>query len=160
MKKSVSVIAGVIVLFLIAGCSPRQMVTNEIAKKIVGVLDTQYVKNLKNAPAKNAGAAQYCLSVSVPIVSAVKTSEYMLNGYRTSVQGFAAGEGIANDIGTLQTNLKDCAYVRCKNAAGVDVAALRNLAGVLGINAGAEPPKDSCKKYEKLSGEINKKISK
>ncbi|MFA6449711.1 MAG: hypothetical protein WCX65_09595 [bacterium] len=145
---------------LISGCSARQIVTNEIAKNIVGVLDAQYEANLKIEPAKNVEAAQYCLSTSATVAAAVQTTGQLLNGYKTSVQGDTKSEAIAAQIGTLQSNLKNCAYVRCKNVAGDEVSALRNLAGALGFNAGVEPPADSCKKYEKLSREINKKVSK
>jgi hypothetical protein len=154
----VTITIGALILF--SGCNARQSVTNGIAKKIVGVLDTQYEKNLKIPPAKNVAAAQYCLSTTTSVATTVKSSEVMLNGYKTSVQGDAAGGEIAAQIGTLQGNLKDCAYVRCKNIAGVDVASLRNLAGALGVNTGNEPSNDSCKKYEALSGEINKTVSK
>jgi hypothetical protein len=148
------------VLILISGCSTRQLVTNGIARKIVGVLDSRYEKNLKSEPAKNVAAAQYCVSTSAQVAAAIKTTAPMLNGYKTSVRGNKAGEEIATQIGALQTNLKYCAYVRCKNISGVDVSAARNLAKALGMNAGDEPSNDACKKYEELSSEINKAISK
>jgi hypothetical protein len=151
----------IISLLLIAsGCNARRLATNEIAGRIVSVLDTQYEKNLKSKPSKNANVVQYCLSASASVTAAVKTTEYMLNGYKISVQGDTAGEEVATGIGTLQTHLKDCAYVRCRSMTGVDVTTLRNLAGALGINTGKEPSDDSCNKYEKLSGEIRKMIAK
>lgn len=148
------------VMILISGCSARQQVTNGIAKKIAGVLDAQYEKNLKNKPPKNVAAAQYCISTSASVATAIKTTDYLLSGYKTAVQGDTAGTDIAIRIGILQSALKNCAYVRCKEVSGVDVSAVRNLVNALGVNAGVEATADSCKKYQKLSGEIDKMISK
>ena len=150
-------LTGALVFF--AGCPSRQSITNKMAAAIVGDLDTYYAANLKSEPAKDVSTTKYCMSVSMSTATTVKENEVKLAGYEKSVGSDPTGQAIATKIRALHSDLKACAYVRCKAAVGVNVDAVRDYAKKLGMDAGQAPAADSCKQYEKLSAEILKTVS-
>jgi len=138
-----------------AGCSSaKKSVTNKAALKIVDILDNEYNTNLKAAPDPAASSPQYCASTGASTATAFKGTEALNQQYRKLVESDADGTATADKFDKLRMSLKECAFVRCKAAVRGDTASIENIGKILGIEAGAQPSKQACADYEKLSTEI------